>query len=175
MTKTKISQRKAIRSLRVIPDFTSEDEERDWWAEHDLSEKLYDDLQVASSEMEELLGAGGNAGIVVRFEVKGPPPVYGAAQSIFNPRHPHARRVALLRRKAEKAMKGRDPVQQPIVMAVSQVYTLAAMADATNILGAISSALEGIVYANDSLIREAHFRATEGTPSLYRISIASIR
>lgn len=44
---------KIVRSLREIPVFASEDEEREWWATHDLAEGLYDQLQ--SSEAGEAL------------------------------------------------------------------------------------------------------------------------
>jgi hypothetical protein len=33
-----------IHSLNEIPDFATEDEEREWWATHDLSPELYDSL-----------------------------------------------------------------------------------------------------------------------------------
>lgn len=36
----KAPEREIVRSLEEIPEFTSEDEERDWWATHDLAEEL---------------------------------------------------------------------------------------------------------------------------------------
>jgi len=39
-----------LRSLEEIPPFASEDEEREWWATHDLSEELYDELEVSPSD-----------------------------------------------------------------------------------------------------------------------------
>lgn len=46
---------KTIRSLDEIPSFASEDEEREWWATHDLSEELYDKLQLSREESKKLL------------------------------------------------------------------------------------------------------------------------
>ena len=40
----KIPDRKIVRSLDEIPEFTSEDEERAWWATHDLAEALGTDV-----------------------------------------------------------------------------------------------------------------------------------
>lgn len=104
----------------------------------------------------------------------GLPPVYGAALSIRSPKHPHASRVALLRKKAEEAMDGRSPLRQSVVMVVSQVYTQAAMADAANVVGAISNALEGIVYENDRLIRRVHFVSESGRRSVYSIKVVPL-
>jgi len=36
----KTPERAIVRSLAEIPEFTSEDEERAWWATHDLTEEL---------------------------------------------------------------------------------------------------------------------------------------
>jgi hypothetical protein len=36
----KVLERAIVRSLAEIPEFTSEDEERAWWATHDLAEEL---------------------------------------------------------------------------------------------------------------------------------------
>lgn len=36
---------KIVHSLEEIPPFESEDDERDWWSEHDLSQKLYRSLE----------------------------------------------------------------------------------------------------------------------------------
>jgi hypothetical protein len=44
-----------VRSLDEIPSFASEDEEREWWATHQLSEELYEQLEDASSELDEIL------------------------------------------------------------------------------------------------------------------------
>lgn len=44
-----------IRSLDEIPSFASEDEEREWWATHDLSEELYDKLELSPEESKKLL------------------------------------------------------------------------------------------------------------------------
>ena len=46
-----------IRSLDAIPAFASEDEEREWWATHDLSEELYDQLKAKPAELEAILPA----------------------------------------------------------------------------------------------------------------------
>ncbi len=45
---------KIIHSLDEIPDFDSEDAERDWWAEHDLSKELYDSLPDMTAELDEI-------------------------------------------------------------------------------------------------------------------------
>ena len=160
-----------IRSVRDIPQFGSEDEERDWWETHDLSEHLYDDLGEAPKAIDAVLRGDGEIDGVVQVVVPGLPPVYGAALSIFSPKHPHARRVATLRRKAEQVMRSRAPIDEPVVLAVSQVYSRHGMADAANIIGAISNALEGIVYENDALIREAHFRSSEGERTRYVVRV----
>lgn len=34
-----------VRRLEDIPAFASEDEEREWWATHDLSDELYAELR----------------------------------------------------------------------------------------------------------------------------------
>jgi hypothetical protein len=44
-----------IHSFDEIPKFSSEDEEREWWATHDLSEQLYDQLEESQAELEEIL------------------------------------------------------------------------------------------------------------------------
>ena len=45
MTQRKTAKRmKIIHSLAEIPAFKSEDEERAWWDEHDLSSELYDGI-----------------------------------------------------------------------------------------------------------------------------------
>jgi DnaJ-domain-containing protein 1 len=46
----KLSRPQTLRSLDEIPPFASEDEEREWWATHDLSEELYDQLKVSPSD-----------------------------------------------------------------------------------------------------------------------------
>ena len=46
---------KTVHSLSEIPPFSSEDEEREWWATHDLSEDLYDQLRGTSEGANELL------------------------------------------------------------------------------------------------------------------------
>ena len=40
----KVSERKIIYSLEDIPEFASEEEERAWWATHDLAEELGTDV-----------------------------------------------------------------------------------------------------------------------------------
>jgi hypothetical protein len=160
--------RKSVRSLRELPVFSSEDEERDWWAAHDLSEELYDQLQPAQ------LKSATDLKRAIEIEVVGPPPVYGAALSLDSPRHPHAVRVADLRKKAREVMRGRPAITTPVVLAVSQTYVPGAMADAPNVIGAISNALEGIVYAKDALIREIHFQSKKGRRSAYTIRIVPV-
>jgi len=36
----KVPEREIVRSLEEIPEFVSEEEERAWWATHDLAEEL---------------------------------------------------------------------------------------------------------------------------------------
>ena len=45
-TKTKAPEREIVRFLDEIPEFASEDEEREWWATHDLDESLGKDVTV---------------------------------------------------------------------------------------------------------------------------------
>ncbi|MBM3235727.1 hypothetical protein FJZ31_05465 [Candidatus Poribacteria bacterium] len=40
MSKSKQEERQIVRSLEEVPNFASEDEERAWWATHDLAEEL---------------------------------------------------------------------------------------------------------------------------------------
>lgn len=40
MSKCKQKERQIVRSLEEVPHFASEDEERAWWATHDLAEEL---------------------------------------------------------------------------------------------------------------------------------------
>lgn len=168
------SSRKAVSSLREIPRFASESEEGEWWAEHDLAEELYDELEPPAAELRKLLSGRADNG-VVKIAIEGPPPVYGAALSLMSPKHPHASRVATLRATAERVMTGRPPFRRPVIMAVSQIYADSAKADAANIIGALSNALEGIVYANDSLIREAYFRSKRGERSSYVVLVRTLR
>jgi hypothetical protein len=39
---SKKQERTVVRSLEEIPRFISEDEERDWWATHDLADELWE-------------------------------------------------------------------------------------------------------------------------------------
>jgi hypothetical protein len=41
----------SIYSLDEIPDFQSEDEERDWWVEHEFRDELRDSLLDATEEL----------------------------------------------------------------------------------------------------------------------------
>ena len=40
----KVPEREIVRSLEDIPEFASEEEERVWWAMHDLAEELGTDV-----------------------------------------------------------------------------------------------------------------------------------
>ena len=40
MSKSKHKERQIVRSLEEVPNFASEEEERAWWATHDLAEEL---------------------------------------------------------------------------------------------------------------------------------------
>jgi len=40
----KVPEREVVRSLEDIPEFASEEEERAWWATHDLAEELGRDV-----------------------------------------------------------------------------------------------------------------------------------
>jgi hypothetical protein len=44
-----------VDSLDEIPRFANEDEEREWWATHELSEQLYERLEDTSSELDQIL------------------------------------------------------------------------------------------------------------------------
>lgn len=55
MKRRTVKKIKIIHSFDEIPEFSSEDEERDWWATHDLSEQLYDQLEDARAELDEIL------------------------------------------------------------------------------------------------------------------------
>ncbi|HEY4685857.1 MAG TPA: hypothetical protein VII57_07410 [Dehalococcoidia bacterium] len=46
--------RKIIHSLNEMPDFASEDEEREWWAQHELSDELYNSLEDVSAELDKI-------------------------------------------------------------------------------------------------------------------------
>jgi len=44
MGREKVSKREIVYSLEDIPEFASEEEERAWWATHDLAEELGTDV-----------------------------------------------------------------------------------------------------------------------------------
>jgi hypothetical protein len=55
MTKKTHKQLKIIRSLDEIPQhFESEDAEREFWASHEFSEELYDQMEDATAELDEI-------------------------------------------------------------------------------------------------------------------------
>jgi hypothetical protein len=45
----------SVTSLGEIPAFASEDEEREWWAAHQMSEELYAQLQDVSAQLDKIL------------------------------------------------------------------------------------------------------------------------
>ena len=45
---------KVLDSLDEIPDFKSEDEEREWWAEHEMSDELWDSLPDMTPELDQI-------------------------------------------------------------------------------------------------------------------------
>jgi hypothetical protein len=47
-------ERTPIYSLDEIPDFANEDEERDFWAEHEFSDELWDSLPDMTAELDEI-------------------------------------------------------------------------------------------------------------------------
>jgi hypothetical protein len=54
---TKRIRRQTVHSLDEVPkSFSSENEEREWWATHDLSEELYDKLQAPARDLKRFLG-----------------------------------------------------------------------------------------------------------------------
>jgi len=55
MKRKAVKKVSVIHSLDEIPEFSTEDEEREWWATHDLSEQLYDQLEDSQAELEEIL------------------------------------------------------------------------------------------------------------------------
>jgi hypothetical protein len=48
-------KRELVHSLEEIPMFASEDEERDWWAAHELSEELLWSMEDTSERLRRLL------------------------------------------------------------------------------------------------------------------------
>lgn len=44
MSKTEKLERQIVYSMDKIPEFASEDEERDWWVTHDIAEELGEDV-----------------------------------------------------------------------------------------------------------------------------------
>ena len=50
MTKKKKNRKPVIDSSSQIPVFTSEDEERDWWADHEFSDAFYDEDPLGAAE-----------------------------------------------------------------------------------------------------------------------------
>jgi hypothetical protein len=54
MTHDNKYERIPIFSLDEIPDFATEDEERDWWAEHEFSEELLESLPDLTHELDEI-------------------------------------------------------------------------------------------------------------------------
>ena len=55
ITAKKPAELAIIHSLDEVPAFASEDEERKWWAAHQLSDELYAQLEDVSSELDEVL------------------------------------------------------------------------------------------------------------------------
>jgi hypothetical protein len=168
MTHNKAGRKTTIKSVRDVPAFSSEDDERDWWAAHDLSEQLYDQLSPQRHD------SADGVPQAVEIIVRGLPPVFGSTLSMGSAKHPQAARVAELQRRAKEVMRGRAALAIPVVLAVRQTYAPGAMPDAANVIGAISNALEGIVYTNDSLIREIHFQSDKGRRKEYKITIVPV-
>ena len=54
MTENSKYDLKVIHSLDEIPNFESEDEEREWWAEHEMSDELWDSLPDLTWELDEI-------------------------------------------------------------------------------------------------------------------------
>jgi hypothetical protein len=53
--KVKKIKRKVIYSLEDIPDhFESEDEEREWWADHEFSEELLNSMEDTTAELDKI-------------------------------------------------------------------------------------------------------------------------
>ena len=112
---------------------------------------------------------------VIEFIVEGSPPAYDPGYSIFNPEHPHYFRVKKLRDQARNAMKGRGPLEGDVLLEIEhEVSGGWCRADSVNIIGGIANALEGIVYWNDSQIKEVHYKQILSTRNLYRIRIRSL-
>jgi hypothetical protein len=82
----KKQERVLVRSLREIPRFASEDEERQWWATHDLADELW---QPATTEdvaiLDELRGAQ-QAHIHPQAEPKSAPPKQVARGIALDPK-----------------------------------------------------------------------------------------
>ncbi|MEW6214539.1 MAG: hypothetical protein AB1478_04950 [Nitrospirota bacterium] len=51
----KKEERRIINSIREIPKFKSEDEERAWWTDHDFSEQFYKELDDTTNQLDEIL------------------------------------------------------------------------------------------------------------------------
>jgi hypothetical protein len=51
MTKKAKYELTVVNSLDEIPDFASEDEEREWWATHEFSDELWESLEDKSGEL----------------------------------------------------------------------------------------------------------------------------
>jgi len=51
MPQKRIKERIIIHSLNEIPSFASEDEEREWWATHDLAPELGEDVTEQQHEL----------------------------------------------------------------------------------------------------------------------------
>ena len=41
-----------VHSLKEVPEFTTEDEEREWWTSHELSERFYERLEDVTDELD---------------------------------------------------------------------------------------------------------------------------
>jgi len=51
MNKRTHTKRKVVHSLAEIPQFASEDEEREWWATHELAEELGKEVSAEQHEL----------------------------------------------------------------------------------------------------------------------------
>ena len=104
--------------------------------------------------------------------VSGRPPLYGAAISLNNPSHPSYERAEKLKHEASAKMEGERPLSGPLAMQIENSKR-EAQGDAANVVQAIFTALEGLVYANDGDIKEVHYREIEEEQDAYVVKVYS--
>lgn len=104
--------------------------------------------------------------------VDGRPPLHEAASgiSLSNPQHGSYKRAELLKQKAQERMGGHQPRSEELALEIENARWQP-QADVSNIIQAMFSTLEGVVYQNDGQIREVHYTESQGVKDGYFVRL----